>query len=103
MRCQARALLVVAGDHFGYAQDGGKRTQTRSASGPAAQLLYAVGRVSEAGWRVEMSTDPALEGGALALCGSLAEWDQVLPGTTLSWPPRAGGDGLPIPLFNSAQ
>ena len=33
----------------------------------------------QAGWRVEMSTGHALEGGDLALCGSLAEWDEVLP------------------------
>ena len=33
----------------------------------------------QAGWRVEMSTGHALEGGDLALCGSLAEWNEVLP------------------------
>ena len=81
----------------------------------------------QAGWRVEMSTGHALEGGDLALCGSLAEWDevlpltptltltptptltltltltQVLPGTTIPWPPRAGGGGLPVPRFKSLQ
>ena len=98
VRCPAHcALLVVAGDHFGYAQDSGERSA--AGSGPAA--LYAAGRVSEAGWRVELSTDPALEGGGtLALCGSLAEWDEVLPGTTLTWPPLPGGGQLPVPLFN---
>ena len=28
---------------------------------------------------------------------------QVLPGTTIPWPPRAGGGGLPVPRFKSLQ
>jgi len=97
VRCPTHgAVLVVAGTHFGFAQDSGDRGDG------SARPVYAAGRVTaETGWLVEMSTDAALEGGALALCGSAAEWSVVLPGTTYAWPP-GDSDELPSkPRFQS--
>ena len=74
------------------------RARQRRPSQRLGTARYAAGRVTaETGWSVEMSTDAALEGGNVVLCGSAAEWSVVLPGTTCAWPP-GDSDELPSKL-----
>jgi hypothetical protein len=115
------ALFVVAGNHWGYAEDCGERHLEGGSEGAATTAAcYAVGTVqvalhasahhsavgtvqvatspsSDSGttvaWRVERCTDQQLEGSCLSLAGqSAVEWT-LLPGCTLSWPPPGAQQG----------
>jgi hypothetical protein len=96
------ALLVVAGNWFGYAEDHDS-TNAEGAGGSERQQHYAAGEIGADGWRVVVCTDRAHEGESFrGLAGSSAEdgWS-LLPGSSVAWPPAAG-ELLSLPRFRYA-
>ncbi|MFT4977757.1 MAG: hypothetical protein ACI8S6_003664 [Myxococcota bacterium] len=72
-------IVVVVGEHFGAVID------DRATGG--STCCYVAGRVTAAGWMIDLSaTDDAEEGQPLQLPGTPEDWTPT-PDSTLSWPP----------------